>query len=465
MKKSQGVNRLTAERHKLVLGVLVFAAVGLLMRAVYLQFFNTSFLQDRGNARYLRAVEVPIHRGMILDRNGKPLAVSSPVDSVWANPKVLLQYPNHLPALARLLDMRLAKLKHKLVKRKDRQFLYLRRHMVPNEAQRVMALEIPGVYLQREYRRYYPAGEVTSHLLGFTNIDDVGQEGLELAYNQRLQGIPGSKRVIKDRLDRFVEDVESIRVPRPGKSLVLSIDQRIQHLAYRALKKAFIKHRANGACAVILDVMTGEILAIVNQPAANPNNRHEIKSALLRNRAVTDIFEPGSTMKPFTIAMALESGRYKPNTAINTAPGYLRVGRKRIRDVHNYGLIDVSRVISKSSNVGTSKIALSLPAEDLWRVLTRLGYGEVSGLDLTGEQRGVLRHFSSWGLIGHANHSFGYGLSVTALQLAQAYTVLAADGVRRPLSLLRREQRQKRKSEFFCRHDQKNPHHVGGCGQ
>jgi cell division protein FtsI (penicillin-binding protein 3) len=314
--------------------------------------------------------------------------------------------------------------------------------MAPSEAERIMALKIPGVYLRREYRRYYPTGEVTSHMLGFTNIDDRGQEGLELAHNQWLQGLPGSKKVIKDRLDRFVEeDVESIRQPEPGKKLVLSIDQRIQYLAYRALKEAYMDHRAKAATAVVLDVDTGGILAMVNQPSTNPNNRDELpKSELLRNRAVTDTFEPGSTMKPFTIAMALESGAYQPRTPINTAPGYMKFGRRRIRDVHNYGRIDVTRVVSKSSNVGTSKIALSLPAENLWKLYVQLGLGQSTGLGFTGERKGILRHFSEWNALSHANQSFGYGLTLTVLQLAQAYAVLAADGVRRPLRLLQREQ-------------------------
>lgn len=435
-----GLQWLMASRRNLVLAMLAVAAGGILSRAVFLQLVHKDFLQDQGDERYLRVVEVPTHRGMIVDRNGQPLAVSSPVDSVWADPKLLSQHLDRLPVLARLLSMKPADLEQKLNGRENRQFVYLRRHLTPSEAKRVMAQEIPGVYLQREYRRYYPTGEVTSHLLGFTNVDDMGQEGLEVTFDQWLQGKPGSKRVLKDRLDRFVEDVESIREPEPGNQLTLSIDQRIQYLTYRALKAAYMEHRADGAFAVVVDVPTGEILAMVNQPAANPNNRKEIKPELLRNRAATDLFEPGSTGKPFTIAMALESGAYKPTTPINTAPGYLQVGSNRVRDVHNYGLIDVSRVLSKSSNVGTSKIALSLPAQKLWNLLIRLGFGAPTGVGFNGEQRGVLTRYSSWGAIGHANHSFGYGYSVTGLQLAQAYTVLAADGIRRPLSIVHRDQ-------------------------
>ena len=430
-------------RHQLVLGMLAVMTVGILTRAVYLQLFNTDFLQGQGNERYLRVMEVPTHRGMIVDRNGEPLAVSSPVDSVWADPRVLLQNTHYLPTLAQLLETDVAGLERDLDERKDRRFMYLRRHMAPSEAERVMALKVPGVYLRREYRRYYPTGEVASHMLGFTNIDDSGQEGLELAHNRWLQGVPGSKKVIKDRMDRFVEeDVESILQPQPGKKLTLSIDQRIQYLAYRALKEAYMDHNAKAATAVVLDVDTGGILAMVNQPSTNPNNRNELqKSDLLRNRAVTDTFEPGSTMKPFTIAMALESGAYHPHTPIDTSPGYMKFGRRRIRDVHNYGRIDVSRVVSKSSNVGTSKIALSLPAENLWQLYVDLGFGKSTGLGFTGEQEGVLRHFSEWNALSHANQSFGYGMTLTVLQLAQAYAVLAADGVRRPLQLVAQQDR------------------------
>ncbi|MCB1777393.1 MAG: penicillin-binding protein 2, partial [Candidatus Competibacteraceae bacterium] len=280
---------------------------------------------------------------------------------------------------------------------------------------------------------------ITSHLLGFTDIDDVGQEGLEKTFDAQLRGIPGQKRVIKDRLGRIVQDVENIRSPQPGQKLTLSIDRRLQYQAYRALKETVVKHKANAGSAVIVDVKTGEILAMVDQPAGNPNNRADLKSNLLRNRAVTDAYEPGSTMKPFTIAMALESGKWTPTSRVDTR-GPLRLGRFRVRDTHNYKTLDVTHILSKSSNIGTTKIALSLPAEKLWKVFKDVGFGALTGLGLIGEQPGILRHPSKWGgEIGHANHSFGYGLSVNMLQLAQAYTVLAADGVRRPLTILKRE--------------------------
>ncbi len=426
-------------RRGVVLGLLALATAGMLARAVYLQVVHKDFLQERGAERHLRVVEVPAHRGMIVDRNGEPLAVSSPVDSVWANPPALLERRASLGDLARLLGWEVGELRSELEARADREFFYLRRHLQPAAARQVLALEIPGVHVQREYRRYYPAAEVTAHLLGFTDIDDRGQEGLELAFDGWLQGVPGAKRVIRDRLGRVIDDVESIRMPQPGRELVLSIDRRIQYLAYRALKAAVIQHRARAASAVVVDVRSGEVLALVNQPGANPNDRSGLDLDALRNRAVTDVYEPGSTLKPFTIAMALESGRYRPDTLIDTRPGHLRVGRHLVRDVHDYGRLDVTGVIAKSSNVGVTRIARSLPPETLWSLFSRLGFGEPSGLGLAGERPGALSHHSDWSAIGHANHAFGYGLSVTSLQLAQAYAVLAADGVRRPLSILRRD--------------------------
>jgi len=427
-------------RHGLVLGLLFVVVGGMVARAAYLQLIHKDFLQDQGNERFLRVVEVPAHRGMILDRNGEPLAVSSPVDSIWAQPGELLQQRERWSKLAPLLGLTVTELEEKLAGREDRQFVYLRRHMAPSAAQQILQLKIPGVYSKREYRRYYPDAEVTSHLLGFTDIDDAGQEGLEKTFDAQLHGIPGSKRVIQDRLGQVVEDVEGIRVPQPGKQVVLSIDRRLQYLAYRALKMAVMENKASAGSAVIVDVRTGEILAMVDQPAGNPNNRTDLRGELLRNRAVADVYEPGSTMKPFAIALALESGKWTPSTPVD-ARGPLRIGRYLVRDVHNYGVIDVTHVISKSSNVGTSKIALSMPAERLWQLYKNIGFGSPTGVGLIGEQSGVLHHFSRWGgEIGHANHSFGYGLSISMLQLAQAYAVLAADGIRRPLTILKRDQ-------------------------
>jgi cell division protein FtsI (penicillin-binding protein 3) len=425
------------KRRILLYAVLLLIVVLLLWRAVYLQVLNKDFLQNQGDARHLRVVSEPAHRGMITDRNGEPLAISTPVESIWVNPSELVAEQQYLPKLARILKIDIEKLKSTLASRMSREFVYIRRHVNPDMAKKVMALEAPGVFTQREYRRYYPAGEVVAHVLGFTNIDDEGQEGLERAYNDWLKGTPGSKRVIKDRLGRVVENVESIRPSRPGKMLTLSIDRRIQYLAYRELKAAVKKNNARSASAVVLDVKTGEVLAMVNQPSYNPNNRKRLRGEYYRNRAVTDVFEPGSTFKPFTITAGLESGKYQPGTRIDTTPGKLSIGKYTIRDLHNYGEIDVTRVITKSSNVGASKIALSLEPEKVWSLYNRLGFGNITGSGFPGESSGLMSHFHRWRKIERATLSFGYGISVTPLQLAHAYSVLAADGLMRPVSFVR----------------------------
>lgn len=421
----------------LVLTVLAGLGLVLVWRAVDLHVLDKAFLQRQGDARHLRVVSIPAHRGMVLDRHGEPLAISTPVESVWAHPGELLKARARMPELAELLDMDRQWLERTLVERQERAFVYLRRHVDPGLAARVTALEVPGVGLQREYGRYYPLGEVTAQLLGVTNIDDVGQEGLELAYDEWLRGTPGSKRVIRDRLGRVVENLGSIGEPQPGRDLVLSIDRRIQYLAYRELKTAVQRHRARGGSAVVLDARSGEVLAMVNQPSVNPNNRGERRGDGFRNRAVTDVFEPGSSLKPFTIAAALESGQYAPGAQIDTAPGVLRVAGGTVRDVRNHGRIDLTTVLTRSSNVGASKIALSLPPADLWAVLDRLGFGNPGRSGFPGESAGLLKHHSRWQPLDHATLAFGYGVSVTALQLAQAYSVLAADGVWRPIAFLR----------------------------
>lgn len=416
-----------------LLGLIVLALV---WRVVDLQVMNRDFLQDQGDARHLRALTLPAHRGMITDRNGEPLAVSTPVDSVWANPKELALERERWRPLARLLDMDVAELRDRVVQRADREFVYLRRHVDPALAQRVMALEIPGVSLQREYRRYYPLGEVAAHLVGFTNIDDAGQEGIELGYESWLRGTSGSKWVLKDRLGHVVENVAGIKDPDPGRDLVLSIDNRIQYLTYRELKAAVQLHRARSGSAVVLDVATGEVLAMVNQPSYNPNNRDGMRSDLLRNRAVTDLFEPGSTMKPFTVAAALESGKYRPGTYIDTAPGYYKIGRHLVRDKHNLGYIDVTTVIEKSSNVGVSKIALAIDPAQMWRMFSSVGFGQPTGGNFPGEVTGLLADYRGWKEIERATLSFGYGLSVTPLQLALAYAVLGDGGRLKPVSFV-----------------------------
>ncbi|MDX1518776.1 MAG: penicillin-binding transpeptidase domain-containing protein [Gammaproteobacteria bacterium] len=424
---------------------LVFVLLGaciviMLWRAVDLQVVRQDFLREYGDARSVRVVDIPAHRGMIVDRSGEPLAISTPVNSIWTTPRQLLDADVDLAPLAELLDMTQMQLLTMLRDRIGREFVYLRRHAEPDLEQKIMALDLPGVYREQEYRRYYPAAEVTGHVVGFTNVDDRGQEGLELAYDEWLKGTPGKKRVLKDRLGRVVENIESIKAPDPGRTLELSIDLRIQYLAYRALKLAVTRHRARSGSLVLMDAKSGEVLAMVNQPSYNPNNRSGLKSDHFRNRSVTDVFEPGSTMKPFTVAAALESGLYQSRTPVDTTPGFYKVGEHTIRDIRNYGLIDVATVIKKSSNVGASKIALSLEPGHLWNFLTGLGFGQPTGSGYPGESNGKLDGYNNWSDVELATLSFGYGLSVTALQLAQAYTVIAADGLLQPVTMLKREQ-------------------------
>ncbi len=417
----------------------IFALLSVLVvwRAGDLQVIDNGFLQRQGDARYLRVQTVPAHRGKILDRNGEPLAISTPVSSVWANPREILAAGRRWPELAGILGMTADALEARLLRHAGREFVYLRRHVDPQTAAAVTALAIPGVNLQREYRRYYPSGEVSAHVVGFTNIDDAGQEGLELAYDSWLRGQPGARRVLRNRIGQVIEDIESISEPRPGKDLRLTIDRRIQYVAYRELKSAVRLHRARSGSAVVLDARTGEVLAMVNQPAFNPNDRSSLNSQHYRNRAVTDSFEPGSTMKPFTIAAALEQGEYRPASFIQTAPGYYRIGRGTIRDAHNYGRIDLTTIIEKSSNVGVSKVALSLPAQVLWQVYDRVGFGRETDVGLPGEVVGMLPDYPGWRRIEQATLSFGYGLSVTTLQLARAYQVFANHGRVRSVSLVR----------------------------
>ena len=415
-------------RRLLVKVLLLVITGGLLWRAVDLQHTDKAFLKGQGDARHLRVVAIPAHRGKVLDRNGDPLAISTPVDSVWANPRELAAEPGRWPELTRLLGLDPAQLARIAKQRGKREFVYLKRHLAPQLAGKVEQAGVPGVYLQREYRRYYPLGEVAAHVVGFTNVDDIGQEGMELAFDERLRGIGGAHRVLRDRLGRIVEEVESIRLPKAGGDLVLSLDRRVQYLAYRALLGAVKRHKARGGSVVVLESRTGEVLAMVNQPAYNPNKRADRVSSRYRNRAVTDVFEPGSAIKPFTIAAALESGRFKVGSKVDTNPGMLKIGKYTVRDPRNYGLIDMSTLMQKSSNVGATRIALAIEPRALWQVLTRVGFGSETGSGFPGEVEGVLTHYFDWGKIHRANLSFGYGLSVSALQLAQAYAVLANDG-------------------------------------
>ncbi|HVN42587.1 MAG TPA: penicillin-binding transpeptidase domain-containing protein [Steroidobacteraceae bacterium] len=424
-----------AWRHWLVLGLLGVGAVALLARAVYLQVVDQEFLEKQGDARILRVTKLSANRGMILDRNGEPLAVSTPVDTVWADPQKLAEVPQEFPRLAKALDRDPQWLARRVTSSLDKEFIFLVRHMRPSDAEKVRALGIPGVDTLREYRRYYPAGEVTGHLLGFTNVDDVGQEGLELAYDQSLGGEPGAKRVMRDSLGRTIQDIERIKEARPGQDLHTSIDLRLQYLAYRELKAAVQANRAQSGSIVILDIATGEVLAMANQPAFNPNDREQYLPSRYRNRATNDFFEPGSSIKPFVIATAMRTGRFHADTLIDTSPGMLRVGIKTVKDHTNLHTIDVTTILAKSSNVGTVKIALTLTPEQMWRQLDLFGFGRVSGSGYPGESAGILTGFEHWRPISQATMAYGYGLSVTPLQLAQAWAVLGAGGIRRPISL------------------------------
>jgi cell division protein FtsI (penicillin-binding protein 3) len=423
-----------------VYSAVSLATLVLAWRAIDLHVFHKEFLQDQGDARYLRVVPIPAHRGMITDRHGEPLAISTPVDSGWVQPAAFTSAHADWPKLTKLLNLDLAQLQRTISQRQEREFVYLKRHISPDLAKQVMALEMPGVNLQREYHRYYPTGEVTAHILGFSNVDDRGQEGLELAYDEWLKGIPGSQQVLKDRLGRVVRHVEQIRKPLPGRDLTLSLDRRLQYLAYRELKRAVMQHKARSGSAVILDVQSGEVLAMVNQPSYNPNNRDQFKASQTRNRAVTDLLEPGSTIKPFTVVAALESGQFRSTSMVDTTPGLFRVGKAVIRDSRDYGRISVATVIQKSSNVGASKIALALPDETLWKIHARLGFGNVTGSGFPGEAGGLLSHARHWRDIEKATLAYGYGLSVTPLQLARAYSVLAANGVLKPVTFLRTDE-------------------------
>lgn len=431
------IPRLPAWRARLLFVLLLLWFAVLAGRAFYLQSMKTDFLQAKGESRYARVITLPATRGMIVDRNNEPLAISTPVESVAASPADLDATPDQLQKLARLLNVSGGELAAKLADR-QREFVFLKRQLPPEQAAKVVELGVPGVFLQREYRRYYPASEVTAHLIGFTDVDDKGQEALELAFEDRLAGKSGSRRVIKDRKGRIVEDVESVRVPQHGARLTMSIDTRLQYLAFRELKDAVAEHRAKAGGVVILDIQTGEVLAMANVPAYNPNSRGRIDPSRMRNRAVTDLFEPGSTLKPFTAAAALESGVVTAESVIQTAPGQLTIGKATISDVHPYSALTVAQVIQKSSNVGAAKLALSLPSEKLWTLFNRVGFGHVPQSGFPGEVAGRLRAHASWKPIEQATMSYGHGISVSLLQLARAYTVFATDGEMRPPTLIKR---------------------------
>lgn len=436
--QSPGLVALPPWRSRALFALLLLGLGVLLARSVYLQGIHNEFLQRKGDARYSRVIDISAHRGMISDRNGEPLAISTPVESVWANPQDVEATPDQVRQLARLLDMNVEELKNRLSE-SSRDFVYLKRLLPPEQAKRVTKLEIPGISLQQEYRRYYPDGEVAAHLVGFTNVDDKGQEGLELALQDQLAGQDGSQRVIEDRRGHIVEDVASERAPKPGKDVQLSIDNRLQYLAFRAIRQAVEQHHAKAGSIVMLDAKTGEVLALANWPSYNPNSRDKASPAIMRNRAITDQYEPGSTMKPFTVAAALEAGTVTPQTVIDVDGGTMTLNGRTIHDSHHDNKLTVAQVLQVSSNVGAAKMALSLSPRTFWQDLSEDGFGASTDSGFPGETTGKLRNYRNWRPIAQATMSYGNGIAVSLLQLARAYTIFANDGVLLPVSLLKRD--------------------------
>ena len=432
------VGKIDAIRLYLMIAFFVIVTVTLCARVIVLNVVDNDFLQDQGDARTIRIKRINAHRGMIQDRRGKPLAISSPVVSLWAKPKELLKADASIDELAQKLEVPTHEFRAKIERNKGKGFIYLRRHLPPAVADEILALKTKGVYSEREYHRYYPGGEVTAHLVGFTDIDDRGQEGIELSFDEWLKGTPGKKKVLQNRYGDIVRDIMPVSEAQPGKNLELSVDLRIQYLAYRELKSAISYFNAKAGSVVILDVQTGEILALVNQPSFNPNNRTNLDLSAVRNRAVTDIFEPGSTVKPFTVAVALESGEYTKNSVVDTHPGFIKVGAKTIPDPANYGELDLGGIIEKSSQVGITKLALSLDEYEIWNMFSSVGFGESTGIGVLGESSGFLPSHRRWKDIERATFAYGYGLQVTPVQLAASYLTIASGGIKRPLSLVGR---------------------------
>ena len=427
-------DQLASWRIHLVSALIFGALLTLVGRAFYLQLVNEDFLQERGDARYRRVLEIPASRGKILDRHGDMLAQSTPMRAVWATADAKLDKAQ-LKELAALLEMDPRQIEKKL--NGDKNFVYLKRQVSPDAAARIAALKLPGIQMDREYSRFYPAGDMVAHMVGFTGKDDRGQEGVELAFENRLIGKPGERTVIKDRRGQIVEEVGSERPPQDGDDIELAIDSKIQFIAFNALRNAADKFNAKGGSVIVADIKTGEILALANWPTYNPNNRAQLSGGQLRNRAVTDSFEPGSTMKPFIAALALDRGKYKFDSIINCAPGKMTIGSATISDAHPYGALTLAQVIQKSSNIGATKIALGFPSEDMWTMMSKVGFGKPLGLGFPGEVGGRLRPWQTWKPIEQATMSYGHGVSVTVVQLAHAYSVFGRDGDVVPLSLLK----------------------------
>ncbi len=427
--------KLPAWRSRLLLGLMAGCFMALAMRAFWLQAWSNDFLQKQGASRYERNLEIPAIRGKIVDRTGAMLASSLPAKAVWADPDDVNATPEQKARLAKLLGMDRRELERKLGE--DKNYVYLKRQVDSDVAAKVAALKIPGIHQRNEYKRHYPEGETVAHVVGFTNVEDAGQEGFELSQQQRLAGKPGSRRVIKDNLGRIIEQIGSGREPQDGADLALSIDSRIQFLAHNALRDAVREHRAKAGAVVVIDVRTGEVLALSNWPTYDPNNRLALTGVQLRNRAITDIYEPGSTMKPFSVAMALENGKVKPSSIIDTAPGKLTIGTATIGDAHTYGPLTVEQVLQKSSNVGTVKMALKLPPQRMWEGLTAVGFGQPPQLGFPGAVAGRVKPYKTWKPIEQATMSYGHGISVSLIQIARAYSVFARDGDLMPLTMLR----------------------------
>ncbi len=427
--------RLPLWRSRLLLVLVAGGFLVLAGRAVYLQGLNNDFLQQKGESRYSRVLEISATRGKITDRHGEALAISTPVKSVWAIPEEVQFSGQQRARLAALLEMPPREIDKRL--NDATAFVYLKRQIPPEVAERVSALHIPGLFQNQEYRRYYPGGEVMAQMLGFTGADDIGQDGIELAFQSTLAGKSGSRRVIKDRMGHIVEDTESIREAQNGGNLTLALDARLQNLAFSQLKLAVDGNKAKAGAIVVLDAKSGEVLALANLPTYNPNNRSRLSGAQLRNRVITDTFEPGSTLKPFTISVAIEEGKVRPDSMIATAGGTFSIGRATIHDAHRFGDMTVAQVIQRSSNVGAAKIALGLKPEDMWAMFDKVGFGAAPRLGFPGAASGRLRPYKSWRPIEQATMAYGHGISVSLLQLARAYTIFADDGELMPLSLLR----------------------------
>lgn len=427
-------------RSRLVLGLLLICLLTLVSRAIYLQALNKDFLQQQGQSRYERVIEQSMQRGNIKDRHGEILAVSAPVKSVWIDPKIVREAqatPEQIRQLSGLLEMSAGDIEERVYSNK--RFVYLKRKLSPEKADKIAALNIKGLYFKHEFYRYYPSRELAAHILGFTDVDGRGQEGMELAWQDMLTGEDGKRRVIKDRIGRIVEDVEQIQSPKPGQDVVLSIDSKIQYLAYRELAHAVKAQHAKAGSIVALDVQTGEVLAMANYPAFNPNQRASMNNEVIRNRVLVDAFEPGSTLKPFVVAVAMETGRIRSNTLVETAGGKLKIGKAVIHDVRDKGNLTVSQVIQASSNVGAAKIALLLPPKTFWEMLNRSGFGTETGIGFPGEASGRLRAYDTWRPIEQATMSYGHGISASLMQLARAYTLFATDGELKPVTLLKRD--------------------------